>query len=371
MDSLTQLVLGASVSVAVMGRRTAVWKAAIWGGVLGTLPDLDALIDHGDAVLNMVLHRAETHALFYLLLASAPLAWLISRIQGEAALFKRWWWAVVLVLITHTLLDAMTVYGTQLALPFSNHPYGVGSLFIIDPAYTLPLLLGVIVAVAWRTRGLQFNTWALALSTAYAGWSVAAQAYVTQHAHASLAQAGISTQQVLVTPAPLSTLLWRVVAMEGDTYHEGFYALLDRGRPIRFTSHPSGQALLQEHGHHPHVQRLQAFNHGFVRARMQDGHLWLADLRMGQEPSYVFDFDLGPPIDPGQAHRPAVQVAQRIDLDRGLPWLRQRMLGQDVPSLADASASQPPSLTDKGSSDSPKPLEAPILTSKNTEDDTP
>lgn len=149
MDSLTQLVLGASVCVAVMGRRTAVWKAAVWGGVLGTLPDLDALFDHGDDVLNMVLHRAESHALFYLLLASVPLAWLISRVQREAALFKRWWWAVLLVLITHTLLDAMTVYGTQLALPFSNYAYGVGSLFIIDPAYTLPLLVGVVASV-WR-----------------------------------------------------------------------------------------------------------------------------------------------------------------------------------------------------------------------------
>jgi inner membrane protein len=268
MDSLTQLLLGTSVSVAVMGRRTAVWKAAVWGGVLGTLPDLDALIDPGDAVLNMVLHRAETHALFYLLLASAPLAWLISRLQGEQYMFGRWWLAVVMVLITHTLLDAMTVYGTQLALPFSNHAFGVGSLFIIDPAYTLPLLVGVIASVAWRTRGWQLNSWVLGLSTAYIGWSMVAQAYVSQHAHASLTQAGVSTQQVLVTPAPLSTLLWRIVAMDGDTYHEGFYALLDRGRPIRFTAHPSGQALLQAQAHHPHVQRLQAFNQGFMRARL-------------------------------------------------------------------------------------------------------
>ena len=54
MDSLTQLTLGAAVGVAVMGRRTAVWKAALWGGVCGTLPDLDALLDHGNPVLNMV-----------------------------------------------------------------------------------------------------------------------------------------------------------------------------------------------------------------------------------------------------------------------------------------------------------------------------
>ena len=55
MDSLTQFALGAAVGIAVMGRRTAPWKAALWGGALGTLPDLDALIDHGDPVRNMVL----------------------------------------------------------------------------------------------------------------------------------------------------------------------------------------------------------------------------------------------------------------------------------------------------------------------------
>ena len=60
MDSLSQLGLGAACSVAVMGRRTAVWKAALWGGIAGTLPDLDALIDFGDAVSNMTHHRAES-----------------------------------------------------------------------------------------------------------------------------------------------------------------------------------------------------------------------------------------------------------------------------------------------------------------------
>ena len=133
MDSLTQAALGAAVAVAVMHRRTAVWKAASWGAVAGTLPDLDVLIDHGDPILNMVLHRAETHALFWLTLFSAPLTWLVVLLHGQQALWKHWWLALWLVLITHPLLDAMTVYGTQLLLPFTDYPFGVGSLFIIDP----------------------------------------------------------------------------------------------------------------------------------------------------------------------------------------------------------------------------------------------
>ncbi|MEK9953086.1 MAG: metal-dependent hydrolase, partial [Curvibacter sp.] len=71
MDSVSQLALGAAVGVAVMGRRTSLLQSAGWGTVLGTLPDLDVFIDHGDPLLNMVLHRAESHALFWLTLVAA------------------------------------------------------------------------------------------------------------------------------------------------------------------------------------------------------------------------------------------------------------------------------------------------------------
>lgn len=84
MDSVSQAALGAAVAVAVMQRRTAVWKAAAWGAVAGTLPDLDVWVDYGDPILNMVLHRAETHALFWLTLFSAPLAWCGSGLRANA-----------------------------------------------------------------------------------------------------------------------------------------------------------------------------------------------------------------------------------------------------------------------------------------------
>ena len=123
MDSVTQLALGAALGVAVMGRRTAVWKAALWGGIAGTLPDLDVFIDHGDAVRNMTLHRAWTHALFWETLAAPVLAWIASRVHGERDHFRRWWLALWLALVTHPMLDTMTVYGTQILRPFTDHPF--------------------------------------------------------------------------------------------------------------------------------------------------------------------------------------------------------------------------------------------------------
>ncbi len=332
MDSLSQLALGAAVGVAVMGRRTAVWKAALWGGIAGTLPDLDAFIDHGDAVRNMVLHRADSHGLFWLTVGAPVLARLAHRLSGPGDGFRRWWLAMWLALVTHALLDTMTVYGTQLAQPFSGYPYGVGSMFIIDPLYTLPLLAGLAFALGRRHHaGLGANGLALWLSTAYLAWSALAQGHVQGVVQAQLAAQGRTDARVLVTPAPLNTLLWRVVVMREDGHDEGFYSLLDRGRAIRFDRFASDPALEAAVRPLDAVRRIARFSQGFYKVHEVDGHAHITDLRMGQEPGYVFSFRVARgesgqwiPVTPEN-------LGGRMDLKRGLAWLGPRMLGQDIP----------------------------------------
>lgn len=335
MDSLSQIVLGSAVAIAAMGRRTAVWKAATWGAIAGTLPDLDVVIDHGDALLNMVLHRAESHSLFWLTLFAPLLAWGVSHLHREGHLFRHWTLALWLVLITHPLLDAMTVYGTQLLLPFTNRPFGVGSVFIIDPAYTLPLLVCVAAALRMKdtTRGLHWNAVGLVLSTAYLAWSALAQTHVALQARASLRDQGFAAERVLVTPAPFQTLLWRVVALPDDPanphFLEAYVSLFDGPAPVRFAAHDRGAALMARHGQAAPVARLTAFAGGFVKlSTTPQGQLRITDLRMGQEPDYVFNFDLGTPGAVGSV-RPT-QVSQRPPVGPALRWIGQRMWGLEV-----------------------------------------
>jgi inner membrane protein len=363
MDSLSQLALGAAVSVAVMGRRTAVWKAALWGGVLGTLPDLDALLDHGDPVLNMVLHRAETHALFWQSLAAVPLAagiaWWMRRggsaagAAGQqpvgagpaAALpaaasagqgdFPRWLLTVWLVLVTHALLDAMTVYGTRLGLPFSSQPYGLGSIFIIDPLYTLPLLMGLSAVMLGRGPGRgRWNLAGLLLSTAYLGWSAGVQQHVTGLVHGQLAARGeaVATDRVLVTPTAFNTVLWRIVVMHPTHYEEGFYSLADRGSAVRFNAYPLDPDLQRDVQSLPAVQHIQAFSRGFYRVDERQGLVRITDLRMGQEPAYVFSFGVAQRGSGLHALETPTSVGGRADMDiaAGLRWLRVRAGGQDL-----------------------------------------
>ncbi len=333
MDSLSQFALGAAVGVAVMRRRAPVWKSALWGGVCGTLPDLDSLIDHGDPIRNMTFHRAESHSLFYLTLISPALAWLIS--LRDRGLFRRWWLATFLVLFTHPLLDVMTIYGTQLFQPFVDTPYGIGSVFIIDPLFTIPLIAGLIATGV--SRGVRRHRWTnigLGIAVAYLGWSITAQALATRAAEHSLAAQGIEFERLLVTATAFNTLLWRIVAMQpsGAVYHEGFYSLLDQPWTIRFDRFESDRSLFDSLRGNWGLERMAWFSHGFFRVVQRDNQATIADLRMGQEPAYIFEFAIaeGSP-NPGWREINYRAVGDRGDIDALLSWLGPRIAGSGFP----------------------------------------
>lgn len=329
MDSVTQLTLGAAVAVAALGQKPgSKVKVALVGAVLGTLPDLDVLVDYGDVVSNMVLHRTESHALFYQTLISPVLAWLAALCCNQRSYYRHWLLATWLILITHTGIDAMTVYGTQFGLPFTNTPFAVGSMFIIDPLYTLPLVVGVLWFLLSRhSSGYRANSISLALSTAYLLWSFAAQQYVTGIAIHNAQQQLRDQQQILVTPAPLNTILWRIVVMTEQGYAEGFYSLFDSSDQIEFTLIAQDTSLKQRYADVKAVQQLSWFSRGFYTLAQQGDILLLTDLRMGQEGSYAFQFE----VDLAN-NRAVVQQPMRRDATTALPWIWQRMWGVQLPS---------------------------------------
>ena len=295
MDSLTQIVLGGALAAAIAppGHRRA---ALLAGAALGTLPDLDSLpiaLLTDDPVALMTLHRGASHSLFVLPLLGW-LIWAFFRRRGGrvAASPKRWFWAIQAVLLTHPLLDAFTVYGTQLLWPLPLRPVMWSSVFIIDPLYTVWLLAACVAAFFLRERPAAQRALVagLALSTAYLGWSLAAKAMVEHEADRALAAMGLADAPRFSVPTPLNTLLWRVVAMTPDGYVEGFRSLAADTGPMVFQGHRSNTQALAEAQDIPAVRRLAWFNHGFMRAQVVDGELVLSDLRMGSEPDYFFSY---------------------------------------------------------------------------------
>jgi inner membrane protein len=310
------MALGAAVGGAALGRSQGA-RAFAWGAVVGTLPDLDSFIDFGSPVANFTFHRGYSHALLIQTLAAPLLAAVINALhRGGRRGYPGWLLAVWLILITHALLDALTIYGTQLALPFTDYPFGVGSIFIIDPLYTLPLLIGVVAALALGrrapVRARRWNRAGLVLSTAYLCWGLAAQQLVLERAREALADADLKYDRLLVTPTPFNSLLWRIVAVGDTAYLEGFHRI-GAEAPPEFHRYPRHPRLLEDIREAWPVQRLAYFTKGFYGVEPVDGRVVMTDLRMGIEPYYSFSYAVGR-IGPDGVE--ALRPEQPVDIPR-------------------------------------------------------
>ena len=329
MDSITQIALGAAMGQAVLGPKAG-YRAALWGGLVATIPDLDVFIPMGGAVADFTYHRSFSHSLIVLSLLAPLLAWLINRYHNQyEGLARRWFLLVWLALITHPILDSFTIYGTQLFWPLPIDPVGFGSIFIIDPLYTLPLLIGVGFALATKQadRGIRANQIGIAISTLYLAWGLTAQAWVSDIVEDNITRSG-QQGDVLVTAGPFNSLLWRVLVMEDNHYREGFYSLLDPDRDIHFQVYPNQSQLLNQLESHWPVERLQWFSKGFLKVKRSNNELLVSDLRMGTEPSYVFTFKVANVVSGILVPATDTHIEQQLNQQQ-ISELLQRIISRD------------------------------------------
>ncbi|OED74575.1 metal-dependent hydrolase [Vibrio splendidus ZS-139] len=156
MDPLTQGVLGASLSQSASKKQNLV-VAGVLGLLSGMAPDLDAFIrSQSDPLLALEFHRQFTHSLLFIpigsLICALVLHHLIAKRRGLS--FKQSWLFCALGYGTHALLDACTTYGTQLLWPFTNARFAWNTISIIDPIYTLPILVLLVFATLKRAPWL-------------------------------------------------------------------------------------------------------------------------------------------------------------------------------------------------------------------------
>lgn len=293
MDSVTQAALGAAVAYACWHRSLG-RRALALGFLFGTLPDLDILaFPWLDPVQRLYWHRGESHALWTMLLGAALLAPLLTRIHRNPtpplepltrrAAFAGLW----LVFASHVLIDVFTVYGTQLLAPFSRHGFGLNNLFIIDPLYTAPLVLGILLAATLRTpRGRRLaNVAGLALSTLYVAWSFVAQARATSVFAAELARQGhiVAPGRAMTSATPLNTVLWRHLAEVENGFLIGYWSWFDPDTTVRFDFVPRRAALLDSVARSRAFEAVEWFSQSYWAVVSDaEGGLSVADLRFGE-----------------------------------------------------------------------------------------
>jgi inner membrane protein len=346
MDSLTQFVLGAAVSTALLGPKVGPRKAALIGGALGTLPDLDVFIPFDDPVDSFVYHRGWTHSVFVHVLAAPVLG------EGLLRLFRGLrdhrllvWAAVFLCLSTHAVIDAMTVYGTRLYWPFFPDPVGVGSVFIIDPVYTLPLLIAVIWALCqstWTARFRNAVVLALAVSTGYLGLSVAVQAHVERKAQEIFAARGNAPDRVFAIATPFNILLWKVIGLRENSYDNLYLSLLDDGGPAEVYSHERHPELASCLKETDAFKKLDWFSRGYYRTELVGDDVVMSDLRMGLTPGYAFRFVVGERREGAILPSGPERLVDTVRVEEGdWTWLKTRLQGRPGVRQAEADTAGP------------------------------
>ncbi|MGR5499743.1 metal-dependent hydrolase [Vibrio sp. DNB22_10_4] len=151
MDPLSQGLLGASLSQSVSNRPRFV-VAGVLGLLSGLAPDIDVLIRSShDPLLFLEFHRQFTHSLLFIPIGSLICAMLLHPLiaKKRSFSFKQSWLYCTLGYATHGLLDACTSYGTQLLWPLTNERFAWNSISVIDPLFTLPLLIVLAIAL-WK-----------------------------------------------------------------------------------------------------------------------------------------------------------------------------------------------------------------------------
>jgi len=148
LDPLTQGVLGAALPQSISNKKS-LGIIGIIGFLSGLAPDLDIFIkSENDPILFLEFHRQFTHSLVFIpfggLICALVLYFIISK-EFKIS-FKETWIYSTLGYATHGLLDACTSYGTLLFWPFSQTRIAWNNISIIDPLFTIPLLILIVTA---------------------------------------------------------------------------------------------------------------------------------------------------------------------------------------------------------------------------------
>lgn len=301
MDSLTQIVLGAAVGEAAIGKKVGN-KAMLWGAIAGTIPDLDVISRHFvDPVRANELHRGFSHSILFCIIAAPLFGWCIAKLyKNKDADWKDWTKLMFLSLITHPLLDAFTTWGTQLFWPFT-YKVSFKNIFVADPIYTLPFLILVITAMCYHRsdpKRKKYNALGLYISSAYMFITLLLKWYTYGVFKQSLEQQHIAYKEIQTKPTPLNSVLWSANIETEDAYLISHYSIFDADKNLSFTEYKKNHHLLGKMALDPLLPRLIKLSDGWYTIEKNNNKTFFNDLRFGQlgigkqASRFVFSYEL-------------------------------------------------------------------------------
>ncbi len=297
MDSITQGLLGA-VTFAVIKEKDIGKKALLIGAFAGTIPDLDVLLASlFNDIAFLTVHRSVSHSIIFAILLSFILGEIFHRSNKKK--HARWGWnfAFFLSIMTHSLLDWCTTYGTKLLSPFSGHLFSLNNIHVFQPTYTLILLIGVIAVLVQHRSKAKRKTilnYTLGVSTVFIFWTLISKGIAVNNFVGQLKNQNIKYKKLIVSPSPLNSILWHGIAKSEKGYYIGSYSLLDQREKIEFYFEESHNTVIPKIKKNRLVKYYLDYTQGFPLIKRDDkGNIKIYAIKYGPinysgKPEFVY-----------------------------------------------------------------------------------
>ncbi len=343
MDSLTQIVLGAAVSEVSVGKKIGN-RSILWGGIAGTIPDLDVISNLWmDPLDALAFHRGISHSFLFAFLAPPLLGFLVHSIYkskhhkqialacwsllfGGLALailfsgahigvklmsvflvsvivrsfYRRYFhnerdlpeasikdWIILffVAIVTHPMLDTFTTYGTQLLQPFTNSRFSFCNISVADPLYTIPIIVSLVMMsrYAKEKRIRRKIVWiGLAFSSLYMVFTLWNKSQINTVFEKSLQESEIDYKRYMTSPTILNNALWFCIAEREDDFVYGLYSVFDSKNRVTLETIPKNYDVLAAKESDHTVNTLDWFSDGYYTIiERPDGIMQLNDMRFG------------------------------------------------------------------------------------------
>ncbi|MFI5154437.1 MAG: metal-dependent hydrolase [Chitinophagales bacterium] len=291
MDTLTHFALGACIGELFLGRQIGK-KAMLIGAIANSIPDVDFIAALWmSPVSNLLAHRGFTHSFLFGIIIAIILAHLFERQQkGPGASLIQWVLFFLVQIFSHLFLDAFNAYGIGWFEPFSHYRISWNTIFVVDPFFSIWLGAASLALLILKRNDTNRFRWArsgILFSSLYLLYCLVNRSVMESRVKIVFAKEQIAYGRYFISPTPLNSWLWYIVAENDSGYQIGYSSLFDKNIQFGFQYFPRNDALIQELESHEEFQHLRRFSKGYYVIEKRKDTLVFNDLRFGQIGGWV------------------------------------------------------------------------------------
>ena len=235
MDPISQGTVGAAFAQSTANKKN-ILSISVIGFLAGLAPDLDVLIRSStDPILFLEYHRQFSHSLFFIPFGALIVAIFLYPLFRKSISLKTVYLASFLGYATHGLLDACTSYGTLLFWPFSNERVTWNNISIVDPLFTIPIL--ILTGIAIKTRKRLFSFFAIGWVAFYLSLGFVQYDRAFEAANKLALSRGHNPERLTLKPSFGNLILWKSIYQ----HEEKFY--VDAIRAVQSSTWCSGESI--------------------------------------------------------------------------------------------------------------------------------